>query len=98
MHPSGKFLYASNRGHDSIAVFSIDQNKGTLTLVEYASTKGQTPRNFAIDPTGRFIFAANEKSDNIFIFRINAKTGGLTPTGKVLEIAQPVCIRFLPID
>lgn len=98
VHPSGKFLYASNRGHDSIAVFAIDQSKGTLILVEYASTKGHTPRNFAIDPTGTLIFAANEKSDNIVIFRINAKTGRLTPTGKVLDIAQPVCVRFLPID
>ena len=98
VHPSGKFLYASNRGHDSIAVFAIDQSKGTLTLVEYASTKGKTPRNFAIDPTGTLIFAANEKSDNIVIFRINAKTGRLTPSGKVLDIAQPVCVRFLPID
>ncbi len=98
VHPSGKFLYASNRGHDSIAVFAIDQDNGTLTFVEYASTKGQTPRNFAIDPTGTLIFAANEKSDNIVIFRIDAKSGRLTPTGKVLEIAQPVCVQFLPID
>ncbi|MGA7169525.1 MAG: beta-propeller fold lactonase family protein, partial [Candidatus Sulfotelmatobacter sp.] len=69
-----------------------------LTLVEYAPTKGQNPRNFAIDPTGTLIFAANEKSDNIVIFRINAQTGRLTPTGEVLNIAQPVCVRFLPID
>ena len=98
LHPSGKFLYASNRGHDSIAVFAIDQNKGTLTLVEYSPTKGQSPRNFAIDPTGRLIFAANEKSDSIVIFRVNAQNGRLTPTGKVLDIAQPVCLRFLPIE
>ncbi|MGA9686094.1 MAG: lactonase family protein, partial [Candidatus Sulfotelmatobacter sp.] len=98
VHPSGRFLYASNRGHDSIAVFAIDRKKGTLTLVEYAPTKGQNPRNFAIDPTGTLIFAANEKSDNIVIFRINAQTGRLTPTGEVLNIAQPVCVRFLPID
>ncbi|MGA7590910.1 MAG: lactonase family protein [Candidatus Sulfotelmatobacter sp.] len=98
VHPSGRFLYASNRGHDSIAVFAIDRKKGTLTLVEYAPTKGQNPRNFAIDPTGTLISAANEKSDNIVIFRINAQTGRLTPTGEVLNIAQPVCVRFLPID
>lgn len=97
VHPSGKFLYASNRGHDSIAVFSIDPDKGTLTLVEYASTKGSSPRNFAIDPTGTLIFAANEKSDNIVVFRINQKTGRLTPTGKVLEISQPVCVRFVAV-
>jgi 6-phosphogluconolactonase len=97
IHPSGKFLYASNRGHDSIAVFSIDQDKGTLTLVEYAPTKGSSPRNFAIDPTGTLIFAANEKSDNIVIFRIDQKTGRLTPTGKPLEISQPVCVRFVAV-
>ncbi|MGD1021211.1 MAG: lactonase family protein [Candidatus Sulfotelmatobacter sp.] len=98
VHPSGKFLYASNRGHDSIAVFAIDPNKGTLTLVEYAPTKGQSPRNFAIDPSGALIFAANEKSDNIVLFQINQQTGGLTPTGKVLDISQPVCVKFVPIE
>ena len=98
VHPSGKFLYASNRGHDSIAVFAIDPNKGTLTLIEYVPTKGQSPRNFQIDPTGKLLFAANEKSDNIVMFRINAQTGRLTPTGKVLDISQPVCVRFVPIE
>jgi len=98
VHPSGKFLYASNRGHDSIAVSAIDPNKGTLTLVEYAPTKGQSPRNFAIDPTGKLLFAANEKSDNIVLFRIDPHTGRLTPTGKVLDIGQPVCVKFVPIE
>src|SRR3984885_6553962 len=70
---SGKFLYASNRGHDSITVFAIDPNKGTLTLVEYASTKGASPRSFEIDPTGKLLFAANEKSDNIVVFHIDQK-------------------------
>ncbi|MGA7359981.1 MAG: lactonase family protein [Candidatus Sulfotelmatobacter sp.] len=98
VHPSGKFLYASNRGHDSIAVFAIDPNQGTLTLVEHVLTKGQSPRNFAIDPTGTLIFAANEKSENIVIFRINARTGRLTPTGKVLDLSQPVCVKFVPIE
>ncbi|MGA8273105.1 MAG: lactonase family protein [Candidatus Sulfotelmatobacter sp.] len=97
VHPSGKFLYASNRGHDSIAVFAIDPNKGTLTLVEYAPTKGQSPRNFAIDPPGTLLFAANEKSDNIVLFRIDAHTGRLTPTGEALDIGQPVCVKFVPI-
>jgi 6-phosphogluconolactonase len=98
VHPSGKFLYASNRGHDSLAVFAIDPSKGTLTLVEYAPTKGQSPRNFAIDPSGTLIFVANEKSDNLVLFRINQQTGRLTPTGKVLDISQPVCVEFVPID
>jgi len=98
VHPSGKFLYASNRGHDSIAVFAIDLNKGTLTLVEYASTKGQGPRNFEIAPGGRLLFAANEKADNVVVFHINQQTGRLTPTGKVLDVAQPVCVKFVPIE
>ena len=98
VHPSGKFLYASNRGHDSIAVFAIDPDKGTLTLVEYVPTKGQSPRNFQIDPTGRLLFAANEKSDNVVVFRINAQTGRLTSTSKVLDISQPVCVKFVPIQ
>ena len=98
VHPSGKFLYASNRGHDSITVFAIDAAKGTLTVVEHASTKGKTPRNFAIDPTGTLLFAENQQSNNIVIFRIDEKNGKLTPTGKVLEVGQPVCIKFLAVE
>ena len=98
VHPSGKFLYASNRGHDSITVFAIDAAKGTLTVVEHASTQGKTPRNFAIDPTGTLLFAENQQSNNIVIFRIDEKTGKLTPTGKVLEVGQPVCIKFLAVE
>jgi 6-phosphogluconolactonase len=98
VHPSGKFLYATNRGHDSIAVFAIDQEKGTLTPIEFVLTKGASPRNFAIDPTGKLILAENEKSDNIVMFRIDHETGRLKPTGKVLDISQPVCVKFVPID
>jgi 6-phosphogluconolactonase len=98
VHPSGRFLYASNRGHDSIAVFAIEADKGTLTLIEYAPTKGQTPRSFEIAPEGSLLFAANEKSNNIVVFRIDAKTGRLTPAGKVLEVVEPVCVKFVPID
>src|SRR5580692_3795134 len=96
VHPSGKFLYASNRGHDSIAVFAVDPAKGTLTLIEYAPTKGQTPRSFEIAPGGSLLFAANEKSDNIVVFRINPQTGRLAPTCKVLDVAEPVCVKFVP--
>lgn len=96
--PSGEFLYASNRGHDSIAVFAVDANQGTLSPVEYVSTKGESPRSFEIAPGGSLLFAANEKSDNIVLFRINAQTGRLTPTGRVLEIAQPVCVKFVAIE
>jgi 6-phosphogluconolactonase len=98
VHPSGKFLYASNRGHDSIAVFAIDQKQGTLTPIEYVPTRGASPRNFAIDPTGELILAENEKSDNVVVFRIDPQSGRLTPTGKVLDISQPVCVKFVPID
>jgi 6-phosphogluconolactonase len=98
VHPSGRFLYASNSGPDNIAVFAIDRTKGTLTPVEYVSTKGKSPRSFEIAPTGSLLLAANEKSDNIVVFRINSQTGRLTPLGKVLEVSQPVCIKFVPID
>jgi 6-phosphogluconolactonase len=98
IHPSGKFLYASNRGHDSIAVFAIDPSKGTLTLIENTSTQGKTPRSFEIDPSGKLLFAANQESNNIVIFHIDEKTGKLTPTGKVLEVGQPVCVKFLALD
>jgi len=99
VHPSGKFLYASNRGNgNSIAVFAIDAAKGTLTPVEYAPTQGKTPRSFAIDPTGTLLFAANQQSNNIVVFRIDEKTGHLTPTGQVLEVAAPVCVKFLKVE
>jgi 6-phosphogluconolactonase len=97
VHPSGKFLYASNRGHDSIAVFSIDPRKGTLTLVEIAPTKGKEPRNFGIDPTGSYLLAANQHSDNIVVFKIDANTGRLTPTGQVVEAPTPVYVKFVAL-
>jgi 6-phosphogluconolactonase len=89
---SGKFLYGSNRGHDSIVVFSIDQSTGRLMFVEHVSTGGQTPRNFTIDPTGTFLLAANQKSDNVVTFRIDPISGKLRPTGHVAEIPTPVCL------
>lgn len=98
VHPSGKFLYASNRGHDSITVFAIDPEKGRLSLVEHTSTQGKTPRNFAIDPTGTRLFAENQESNNIVVFRIDQKTGKLTLMGKTLEVGQPVCIKFLKVE
>ncbi|HUS04716.1 MAG TPA: lactonase family protein [Bryobacteraceae bacterium] len=98
VHPSGKFLYGSNRGHDSIAVFSIDPRKGTLTAIEHVSTQGKTPRNFGIDPTGSFLIAANQDSDKLVVFRIDQKTGRLTPTGQTLDVPMPVCVKFLPVQ
>lgn len=96
VHPSGKFLYAANRGHDSIAVFSIDPEKGTLTLVERVLTEGKTPRNFNLDPTGRWLIAANQDSDTISVFRVDQQTGKLTSTGKPVQLPSPVCILFAP--
>lgn len=92
--PSGRFLYLSNRGDDSIAVFSIHPAAGTLKLVELVSTRGSWPRNFALDPTGRFLFVANQRSDSIVGFRVDPATGRLTPTGQTVELPAPVCIRF----
>ncbi len=96
-HPSGRFLYGSNRGHNSIAVFAIDTRKGTLTPVERVPTQGKTPRNFGIDPTGSWLIAAHQDSDSLVVFRIDKKTGKLTPTGQQLEVGAPVCVKFLPL-
>src|SRR5579864_606677 len=95
VHPNGKFLYASNRGHDSIALFRLDDRKGTLTPVEQVSTLGKTPRNFAIDPTGAYLLAANQDSNDIVVFRIDQQTGRLSATGSKLEVPSPVCILFV---
>ena len=93
----GRFLYASNRGHDSITVFAIAKN-GRLTPVEYVPTQGKAPRSFRIDPTGNYLFAANQDTGSIVQFRIDAKTGRLTATGKKVELYKPVCIQFLPVE
>ncbi len=93
--PSGKFLFASNRGDDSIAVFAIDPRTGMLTHVETDSTGGKTPRNFAIDPTSSWLLAANQDSDKIVVFRIDQKTGHLNPTGDVFQLPSPVCLKFV---
>jgi 6-phosphogluconolactonase len=97
VHPDGKFLYASNRGPDNIAIFRIDAQKGTLTAVERVPTQGKTPRNFAIDPTGGYLFAANQDSDNMVVFHIDKGTGHLTPAGNVLDVGAPVCVVFAAV-
>ncbi len=96
VHPNGNFLYASNRGHDSIAIYRIDPAKGTMTEAGYVSTLGKTPRNFAIDPSGTRLYAANQDSNTVVEFQIDEKTGNLTPDGKPLEVPSPVCILFIP--
>jgi len=94
-HPSGKFLYGSNRGHDSIAIFAIDPETGKLTAQGHESTKGKTPRNFAIDPTGAYLLAENQDSGSIVVFRIDPKTGSLKQVGEPVSISAPVCVRFV---
>jgi 6-phosphogluconolactonase len=95
IHPGGKFLYGSNRGHDSLAVFAIDQDTGRLTPVEQVSSGGKTPRNFAFDPTGRWIVLTNQDSSNAVVFRVDATSGHLTPTGDPVSVPSPFCERFL---
>jgi 6-phosphogluconolactonase len=96
MHPSGKFVYVSNRGHDSVAAFAIDEKSGKLTYIEHESTQGKTPRNFAIHPNGKFLLAENQGSDSIVVFSIDSKSGALTPTGEKAEVGSPVCLVFVP--
>jgi 6-phosphogluconolactonase len=98
IHPSGRFLYGSNRGHDSITVFAIDPVKGTPTPIEYVPTQGKTPRSFGIDPTGSYLIAANQDSNTLVVFRIDAKTGRLTPTGQKEDVGAPICVVFQPAE
>ena len=94
--PSGEFVYGSNRGHDSIAIFRTDGDTGKLAFVGHQSTQGEVPRNFAIDPTGTFLLAANQNTDTIVTFRIDGRTGELSPTGEVTQVPAPVCIKMIP--
>lgn len=95
VHPSGKFVYGSNRGHDSIAIFKLER-RGKLVPVGFEPTQGKTPRNFNIDPTGRWLLAANQDSDSVVVFAIDPKTGALKATGQKIEVGKPVCVRFAP--
>jgi len=95
VHPNGRFLYGSNRGHDSIAVFSIAAD-GTLKAVEHESTRGKTPRHFTLDPSGRWLIAGNQGSGTLSVFAVDQSTGALTPTGGLAEVGAPVCVLFWP--
>lgn len=95
VHPSGKFVYVSNRGHDSLAIFAINEATGKLTAVGHESTGGKTPRNFGIDPTGKYIVACNQNSGTVHVFAVDAQSGKLKPTGSSIEVANPVCVKFL---
>lgn len=96
VHPSGKFLYGSNRGHDSIAAFRIRGDTGKLTPLGQTPSGGKSPRNFAVDPSGRYLLAAHQNTDNVVVFRIDQETGLLEATGSELAVGSPVCVAFVP--
>jgi 6-phosphogluconolactonase len=94
VHPSGKFVYVANRGHNSIAAFAVDPASGKLTAKERTPVEGKVPRHFGIDPNGKWMLVANQASNNVTVFAIDATTGALTYTGTSVEIAQPMCVLF----
>lgn len=94
VHPNGQFVYGSNRGHDSIVIFRIDEERGRTRLVGYEPTQGKNPRNFAIDPTGTYLLAANQSTNTIVTFRIDREQGTLAATGHVAPVPAPVCLVF----
>ena len=96
LHPSGKWLYSSNRGHNSIATFQVNKKSGELTLIGNQSTEGETPRQFMIDPTGHYVLAANQATSNIAVLKIDQKTGKLSSTGQQISVPMPVCVVFEP--
>ena len=96
VHPSGRFVYASIRGLDAIAIFAVDEASGRLTAAGHQSSGGKTPRNFRIDPSGNYLLAANQGSGNVVVMRIDQKSGALTPTGSSIDVASACCIKFLP--
>jgi len=98
IHPNGRFLYASNRGHDSLVMFSVDTDSGRLELLGHVSAEGRTPRHFTLDPTGRWCLVENQNSDRVAVFRVETGTGRLIFTGHVLSVPRPVCAVFAPVD
>ena len=98
IHPSGRFLYVSNRGLDNIAVFEIDPKKGTLTQTGAIPTGGKEPRHFTFDPSGNFLFVENQFSDTIVAFHVDSNTGQLTPTGDNVAVPSPVCLKFIAAE
>ncbi len=95
VHPSGKWVYGSNRGHDSLAVFAVNAASGALRYIGHQPTLGKTPRNFACDPSGAFVVAANQDSNTVVVFRVNERTGMPMPTERRAEVPLPVCVRFV---
>jgi 6-phosphogluconolactonase len=97
VYPNGKFLYASNRGHESLAVFVVNDTSGKISLMEHIPTQGRSPRNFEFDPTNKWLIVTNHNSDNAMVFKVDEKSGHLTPTGNPVSIVYPFCIRFLSV-
>jgi 6-phosphogluconolactonase len=95
VHPSGKFVYCSNRGHDSLAIFTIDEKTGKLTAAGHQKTLGRTPRNFGIDPTGAYVIACNQATDNVAVFKVEPQSGKLTQVGEPISVPVPVCVKFV---
>jgi 6-phosphogluconolactonase len=98
VHPTGKYIYATVRGHDSVSVFAADEKTGALTFVQNISAAGKIPRGLGVDPTGHWLVVANQKTDNVTVFAIDAATGKLTPTDQKISIGAPVDVKFLKID
>ena len=98
VHPNGRFVYVSNRGHDSLAIFKIDEANGRLTALGHHSTGGKTPRNFNIDPSGTFVLAANQDSNTVVVLKIHPETGALSDTGNAIDVGRPVCVKFVPLS
>jgi 6-phosphogluconolactonase len=96
LSPDGRFLYGSNRGHDSLAVFAVDGATGRLTPAGHFPTGGRTPRHFAIDETGRWLLAANQGSGSVVVFRRDPDSGGLSPVGTPVKVPKPVCVLPVP--
>ena len=95
--PDGRFVYGSNRGHNTLAIFGIDQSDGSIEFVGDQSTGGKTPRNFGFHPEGKYLYAANQDSDSIIQFEVNQSTGELTPVGREIRCPMPVCLKFMPM-
>ncbi len=97
VHPNGKFLYGSNRGHDSLVIYAIDPADGTLSLVGFQPSGGEEPRNFNLDPMGRWLIACNQNTDDVQVFSVDGETGLLSPVGEPVAVPRPVCVKFLPV-
>lgn len=98
LHPSGRFLYGSNRGHNSLVVYAIDPTSGRLSLVEHVSSGGERPRSFGIDPSGRYLLSANQDTNNVVVMRIDPSSGRLTPTNASITVEKPVSVAFAPVQ